>query len=243
MDTSRLLEFNGGVRSESPSAGARRYAMTNDKRINVGCGASPTEGWLNFDNSWSVLLGRLPVVAKRLHDLGLVSTERLSFIEVSHRGKVAWADSRKRIPIASASASVVYSSHMLEHLDGEEARSFLREALRVLKSNGILRIVVPDLRLLVDTYLTDGDSDSFVRRTHLASPRAKGLRGLVRSVLVGPRHHAWMYDGSALAKVISECGFVDPRILPPGKTTIPDPGSLNLREREDESLYVEARKP
>jgi hypothetical protein len=221
----------------------RRYQMANEIRVNVGCGATPTEGWLNFDNSWSVLLGRLPDVAKRLHHVGLVSSERLNFIEVSHRGKVAWADSRKRIPIARESASVVYSSHMLEHLDGEEARSFLREAFRVLKPSGILRIVVPDLRLLVDTYLADGDADSFVRRTHLASPRPKGFRGLVQSVLVGPRHHAWMYDGSALAKLISECGFVDPKILPPGHTTIPEPGSLNLREREDESLYLEARKP
>jgi hypothetical protein len=217
--------------------------MTNDIRINVGCGATPTEGWLNFDNSWSVLLGRVPVVAKRLHRLGLVSTERLTFIETSHRGKVVWADSRKRIPTASGSASVVYSSHMLEHLDSEEARAFLREAHRVLKSNGVLRIVVPDLRLLVDAYLADGDADNFVHRTHLSSPRRKGFAGLVHRVLVGPRHHAWMYDGSALARLLSECGFVDPKVLPAGQTTIAEPGALNLREREDESLYVEARRP
>jgi len=41
---------------------------------------------------------------------------------------------------------------MLEHLDREEAKLFLREALRVLKSGGIIRLVLPDLGKLIKEY-------------------------------------------------------------------------------------------
>ncbi len=47
-----------------------------------------------------------------------------------------------------------------------------------------------------------------------------------------------MYDGRSLSKLRTELGFKRVTILPPERTMIPDPGALNLREREDESIYV-----
>jgi hypothetical protein len=52
-----------------------------------------------------------------------------------------------------------------------------------------------------------------------------------------------MYDSASLAKLLIEAGFRNPVNLPPGQTTISESGSLDLREREEESLYVEARNP
>jgi hypothetical protein len=46
-------------------------------------------------------------------------------------------------------------------------------------------------------------------------------------VLIGPRHHLWMYDGSSLAKLLHEAGFADVVIMPPGETNIADPGDLD----------------
>jgi hypothetical protein len=40
-----------------------------------------------------------------------------------------WADGTKHIPEAKGSVEVVYSSHMLEHLDRVETRAFLRERI------------------------------------------------------------------------------------------------------------------
>ena len=54
----------------------------------------------------------------------------------------AWAP-----PIAAADAScdVVYADQVLEHMSGiNDARSFVSESLRVLRSGGVLFIVVPD---------------------------------------------------------------------------------------------------
>lgn len=60
----------------------------------------------------------------------------------------------KGIPLKSSSADVVYNSCMLEHLNRQQANAFIRECYRVLKSNGIIRIVVPDLENICKEYLS-----------------------------------------------------------------------------------------
>ena len=62
-------------------------------------------------------------------------------------------------------------------------------------------------------------------------------------MLIGPRHHLWMYDGESLARLLREAGFADVAVEPPGVTRIVDPGGLDLKEREAESVYVEAARP
>ncbi len=63
------------------------------------------------------------------------------------------ADVRKRIPYPDASVACIYSSHTFEHFSYEESRAVARECFRVLKPGGILRIVVPDLGIMVRDYL------------------------------------------------------------------------------------------
>jgi len=52
-----------------------------------------------------------------------------------------------------------------------------------------------------------------------------------------------MYNDLSLVKRLVDVGFQDVKTLPPGKTSIPDPGGLDLFERNGDSLYVEARQP
>ncbi len=56
-------------------------------------------------------------------------------------------------PFADRSFDVVYSSHVLEHFTPQQAQFLLQEAYRVLKPQGIIRIVVPDLEDLCREYL------------------------------------------------------------------------------------------
>ena len=58
----------------------------------------------------------------------------------------------KGIPFPDNYFDVVYHSQVLEHFPKEKAPVFLEECCRVLKPNGIIRIVVPDLENLVDEY-------------------------------------------------------------------------------------------
>lgn len=57
------------------------------------------------------------------------------------------------LPFKNESFDVAYSSHFLEHLHPKKALQVCKEMRRILKTNGILRIVVPNLQNMVQTYL------------------------------------------------------------------------------------------
>jgi SAM-dependent methyltransferase len=211
-------------------------------RVNVGCGQSPIPGWRNFDNSLTIRLAAWPGVLPVFCGLGLLGPSQAAFGREAVAAGVEWADA-SRLPLASQSAEVVYSSHMFEHLDRARARAFLSEARRVLKPGGRLRLAVPDLERLASAYLADGDADTFVERLLLATEPPSALRDVLRQLIVGPRNHLWMYDGRSLSALLSATGFVDVQTLPPGATHITDSEPLNLFERADESIYVEATRP
>ena len=209
--------------------------------VNVGCGASPTPGWLNFDNSPSVKLAGIPLLPNILRRLGLLAGHQVEFIATSRKHQVRGA-SATRLPLESQVAAAVYSSHMLEHLTRNDARAFLREAFRVLKPGGILRIVVPDLGKIVRDYGTDHDANRMVERTLLAA-EGSGVRSRLLLALVGPRNHRWMYDGTSLKALVEGEGFESVSEMRPGDTRIAEPGVLDLAERADESVCVEGVRP
>jgi SAM-dependent methyltransferase len=62
-------------------------------------------------------------------------------------------DLRLGFPFENESYEAVYGSHVLEHLQPEEAGFVLGECHRVLKPGGIIRIVVPDLEEIARLYL------------------------------------------------------------------------------------------
>jgi predicted SAM-dependent methyltransferase len=213
-------------------------------RINVGCGRTPTPGWRNFDNSLSLRLARLPALPKVLHRLRLIGAEQFKFIEFAQGSALEFANAGDRLPVDDASADVVYSAHMLEHLPRPAAGRFLAEAFRVLKKGGILRLAVPDLRRLTSQYLETGDADGFIQSMLVCPPAMESVASRLLSVFLGPRdQHLWMYDGPSLSRLLKEHGFRNVEILPPGSTRIAEPGDLDLRERESESVYVEAERP
>lgn len=65
---------------------------------------------------------------------------------------VVQLDASKGLPFKDGTVDVCYSSHVLEHIAGHEAGLFLSECARVLKSGGVIRIVVPDLEMIVREY-------------------------------------------------------------------------------------------
>lgn len=57
------------------------------------------------------------------------------------------------IPVPDDSFDAVYHSHVLEHFSKSDARSFIDQCHRVLKSGGIIRIAIPDLEGIARGYL------------------------------------------------------------------------------------------
>ena len=196
--------------------------------LNIGCGGSPTPGWVNIDNSPSVLFRLLPVG----HLLGETRREVWRAAR-AHRVRYG---SASRLPFPDGSADVVYSSHMIEHLSRKNLIRFLRECYRILAPEGVLRIVFPDLSVFAADYLVDRDADRFIERLMLVDER-QGVGRISRFA-----GHRWMYDEESMKLCLAAAGFREVIVLPAGTTTIPDSGELNLRERENESLYFEARR-
>ncbi|MBF9022622.1 methyltransferase domain-containing protein [Rhodobacterales bacterium FZCC0069] len=212
------------------------------RKVNIGCGRTPTEGWLNFDNSPAIKLARSPLKYSLAKALGLLNQEQLANIEWNKENNIHFADASKSIPLEDSSVDCIYTSHMIEHLSQEGARNFLNEAIRVLKVGGIVRIAVPDLRIAVNEYLKHNDADAFMNGILVKAPEIKTLRQKFILFVSGYRHHQWMYDGASLSKLLLEIGFASAEICKDGKTNIGDYGNLNLYEREDDSVYVEAIK-
>jgi predicted SAM-dependent methyltransferase len=191
-----------------------------------------------------VRLAKFPGLVRILFHLGVVGQATLNFARAAVQKDIVWADAARRIPLPDASAMVLYNSHMLDCLGRTAARKFLAEAHRVLMPGGILRIALADLLRHARRYVEETkDADVFVGALLLTDDDPKGARAALRRVAVGFREHRWMYDARSLIRLLEACGFRDAVELAPGTTTIPDPGELNLREREEESFYVEARRP
>lgn len=70
------------------------------------------------------------------------------------------------IPYPNKSFDVVYHSHVLEHFSKKDGLIFLKECYRVLKTQGVIRIAVPNLEEIAREYLKnlqlslDGDTQA-----------------------------------------------------------------------------------
>jgi predicted SAM-dependent methyltransferase len=212
-------------------------------RLNIGCGRSPTPDWINYDNSPSVWLARWPMLAALLVRLGLIDRHALDFVAFCRSHCIRHADAARRIPHRDGTVDAIYASHMLEHLDRVEARSFLAECRRALKPGAILRLAVPDLRHAAYQYLRRSDADGFLSHLQFDLDKPRGPVARLRRLLGGGRGHHWMYDRDSLVALVEAAGFADVEPVEEGRTRIAEPGSLDLNEREVDSLCIEARRP
>jgi len=211
-------------------------------RINFGCGQSPIGGFRNFDNSPALKLAKWPVVYFFLKNLKLLNQKQLNNVEWNKDNSIEYCDVRGRLSFDDEVADVIYSSHMLEHLSKFEATFLISECFRILRKSGVLRIAVPDLRKLADSYIETGDADRFMADSLLAPPAISSIANKVKIIATGYRHHQWMYDGESLSQKFREAGFEKVFVHSPGESFIKDNVCLNLREREDTSVYVEGVK-
>ena len=212
-------------------------------RVNIGCGKTPTKGWINFDNSMSLRLLNFPFLVILLKNLKLINRSQQEFIRFASEHQIEYGDATKGLNLQAETIEVIYSSHMFEHLDKSEAEIFLNESYRVLRPGGIIRIIVPDIKKLILSYNQTEDADDFIESTYLCVMRPRSFVKLLFFVLVGARNHQWMYDGKSLSKLLLNFGFINVEVQPPGQTKIIDSDQLDLWERASESVCVEAMKP
>ena len=211
-------------------------------KINFGCGTTPLKGWVNLDNSFSLFLSKFPIIVLLLKNLKLLSFSQIQLIYFYRKSKIKSANADKKFTFINNTVDIIYTSHMLEHLSRIKAFEFIKECHRVLKKDGVLRIVVPDFKKQIDQYLINQDADEFLEKSLIIAPPLITFKDKLRVLFLGYRHHQYMYDSRSIIKLIESAGFKKVCELPPGKTLLHDPRGIDLSERKDESIYVEAIK-
>ena len=211
-------------------------------RVNFGCGMTPTEGWVNYDNSFAIKLANSSFLYLLAKSLRILNEAQIENVEWNKKNKIHFADATKKIPLRDNSVECLYTSHMLEHISREGVVFFLNEVIRFLEVDGVLRVAVPDLRIAINNYLAKEDADSFMKEIHVEAQPISKLIDKFRLFVTGYRHHQWMYDGKSLSILMKNSGFRNVRVYKKGQTSIKNPKGLNLFERSEESVYVEGIK-
>lgn len=224
-------------------------------KINLGCGPSGKSDWINLD--WGILavLHKNQFIEKMLLHFGLFPKG----YDVKWPGNLRLRDCRKKLSFDSDSADYIYASHFLEHLKKFEAQQLLKECFRVLKKGGVLRVVVPDLGVILKKYL-EKDKDFFINSLGLAAnqniravPLADILMGMfypesyqrkfkgsnkIKAFFIRP--HLWMYDCESLTDLLKKSGFRTVEKMNFREGRVPDLDVLDIFP--EISLYLEAIK-
>jgi predicted SAM-dependent methyltransferase len=133
-------------------------------------------------------------------------------------------------PIDTSTSDEVLASHILEHFPKMEGIAFLRECYRILKTDGVLHVAVPDMDKFILCKL-NGDwspiGDYFWRDlNHLlgGDERERNLH----------QRHQYMYNFETLAYILENIGFEVSRRT--------KPLNIDTAEYRAISLYLDAVK-
>lgn len=202
-------------------------------KLNLGCGSETPQGWLNVDFSLGARFAKFPLFSS--------INRRLRLFELDWSKEIFAHDLGKKFPWEDGSIDIIYSSHTLEHFFRGEGLFFLRECYRVLRKSGIIRIVIPDLRALVDDYISGNTrADHFVESLGvLYGSHRRGLTGKLAPFIQFP--HKCMYDAETLLSIMREIGFACDKNQA-FCSRIEDIDLVELKNRTQNAVIVEGEK-
>ncbi|WP_088240455.1 class I SAM-dependent methyltransferase [Calothrix rhizosoleniae] len=217
--------------------------MSNSLYVQYGCGLCAPDNWYNFDASPNLWLERFPVFGRLYAGRKNLGGKR---IRQRFPSNIQYGDIVRGLPIEANSCCGVYASHVLEHLSLEDFRVALVNTYKILKPNGIFRLVVPDLEVIARHYISSHSSNAaieFFNATGLGiRNRPKGLSAVTQAIL-GNGGHLWMWDYKSLKYKLEVQGFVEIR-----RAEFNDSADSNFSIVEDSgrfvnSVAVECKKP
>lgn len=208
-------------------------------KLNLGCGPSGIESWLNYD--WGVL----PLLSK----FGKLRRLLVRLNVLPRQYNIDWppvelVDIRRNFPLKPNTVNFIYCSHVLEHFERWEALKILKECHRVLQKNGVLRIVVPDTEKMFKIYhQAKNRSSKELCRLWWGFNKDEEPKNFIQKLSRKfIRDHQWNYDESELKTLLKEANFLVINLCDFRKGNIPDLKKLDLKAHKNHSLYVEAVK-
>lgn len=114
------------------------------------------------------------------------------------------------MPFRSGSVDYIHSEDFLEHMDLDSGKRFLAETFRVLKCGGVMRLLTPDLRALVErVYLNRETRHLEWCRAYLD---ADGPCEALNMHLRMRGDHRFIYDEEYLRALLHSIGFRTRRV-------------------------------
>ncbi|GAB3924337.1 class I SAM-dependent methyltransferase [Mucilaginibacter myungsuensis] len=178
----------------------------DDKKLYVhyGCGQCAPPEWKNFDVSPTLRIQKTPVLGFLLKNV----------LGQKFDKNVKYGDVTEGLPgIADNSVDGAYCSHVLEHMSLEDFRLAIANTYKMLKPGGVFRLIMPDLKVLVDDYIADkakGDKDAsirFIKRTIMGmDKRPSTVLGRAKQAY-GYLGHLWLWDDEATINELEKAGF------------------------------------
>ena len=210
-------------------------------KLNLGCGPIGIDSWINYD--WGVLavLSKFVFFRQLLIKIGVIE----NFYDMTWP-KIHLVDIRKKFPLEDNSIDFIYCSHVLEHFERWQTIEILKECRRVLKVDGWMRIVIPDLDEMISEYIKN-NKDSKASNVFF-----REVWGYYKDQLTGSvfdslkkkfiRDHKWGYNKRSITVVLKEAGFQKIKEKKFRQGTVPDLKDLDIQLLQKMSLYIEAQK-
>jgi len=194
-------------------------------KLHVGCGNILLRDWLNITFEPREEYGNI----KRKED------------------GVLWLNYNllKKWPIEDQSIQFVAGSHFIEHLDLNGGVFFFKEAYRVMKKGGVIRISCPDLFTYAENYLKNNKeffNNSFIQEACTFKNAVTPGEIFIAKAYDSGGAHKWFYDFDSLKHLMESAGFCEVKKTTRRTGNVPDLERIEFSAREIESLYVEALK-
>jgi len=217
--------------------------LSNSNRfINIGCGSNPIRGFINYDYNLFILFGKIPVINILIEYFKFIPKHFIDLMKLSKKNTIKYCNASKRIPELNNSVDLIYCCHMLEHLDKYETELFLNECHRVLKPDGVMRIVVPDFDRLISEYKDHNDVNRFISDSYLVGDKPKTIIKNLQYLIQGHGWHHQMFTKKSLESVLLFHNYRDIKFFETGETNIDYNVSINYADFADESIYCEFKK-
>jgi SAM-dependent methyltransferase len=203
-----------------------------ERYVQYGCGFCAPADWLNFDASPTLCFERIPLI-------GALYTKNATRFPANAR----YGDILRGLPVPDGSCRGVYSSHMLDYLCFEDAKTALRNTRRLVAPGGIFRLVVEDCRRFMRDYLADSSPDAaprFMQETGWGREKPRGIGEFVRDYLGHP-YRLWMWDYPSLSRELAAAGFRAIRPAVFGDCEDPHFATVENKGRWDGAIGIECR--
>ena len=166
---------------------------------------------------------------------------------------VAYLDMTRPFPLASGTVDYVFNEHCIEHISYARAVAMLREAFRVLRPGGQIRVVTPDFTFLKGLHGPDRSplqqaylewaSRDYPEETTSSSADIHLINRFFRAW-----GHKFIHDRNSLTEALRTAGFSDMRQCAINESADPQLAGLENAQRmpdgflQLESLVMEATK-